>query len=250
MMQFNLMGPLEVTRDGQAITPTAAKPRQVLSMLAINAGAMVSAEQLIDDLWPEGPPKSAKTTVQTYVYHLRKILSQSRKTSWENNFLITRPAGYVLAVPEENVDVFRFQNLMTSGRRALHQDDLSRASDLLREALALWRGPMIEDVAAGPRLQGHIAFLEEQRIEALALRIKIDLQTGRHQEIIGELRWLSQTHHLHEWIHLDLMQALHRSGRRGEALDAYQKLRLLLGEELGLEPSVDAKELQQRILTS
>ncbi len=250
-MQFNLMGSLEVTGDGRTLTPTAAKPRQVLAMLAINAGAMVSAEQLIDELWPEGPPKSAKTTVQTYVYHLRKILSQSKDSTQGNDVLSTRPAGYVLAVPQENVDIVRFERLVADGRSMLQRGDPSRASDLLREALSLWRGSMLADVAAGPRLQGSIVYFEEQRIEALSLRIKIDLETGRHQEIIGELRWLTQTHYtMHEWMHIRLMQALHRSGRRGEALDAYQKLRGLLGDELGLEPSVDAKQLQQQILVS
>lgn len=249
-MQFNLMGPLEVKGDGRTITPTAAKPRQVLAMLAINAGAMVSAEQLIDELWPEGPPKSAKTTVQTYVYHLRKILNRSKRSSPGNDVLGTRPAGYVLAVPKENVDIFRFQHLVAEGRDALHRGEASQASDHLREALSLWRGSMLGDVAAGPRLQGQVFFFEEQRIETLSLRIEIDLDTGRHQEIIGELRSLTQTHCLHEWMHIRLMQALHRSGRRGEALDAYQKLRGLLGDELGLEPSVDAKQLQQQILVS
>ncbi|MCA1616943.1 MAG: AfsR/SARP family transcriptional regulator [Acidobacteria bacterium] len=249
-MQFNLMGTLEVKGDGRTLTPTAAKPRQVLAMLAINAGVMVSAEQLIDELWPGGPPKSAKTTVQTYVYHLRKFLSPSKEPSRCNNFLATRPAGYVLEVPQDNVDVFRFQRLMAGGRNALRVGDGSGASDLLREALSLWRGPMLADVAAGPRLQGQVAFFEEQRIAALSLRIEIDLETGRHQEVIGELRWLSQTHHLNEWVHVRLMQALHRSGRRGEALDAYQKLRRLLGDELGLEPSFDAQQLQQQILAT
>ena len=250
MMQFNLMGTLEVKGGGRTLTPTAAKPRQVLAVLAINGGVMVSAEQLIDELWPEGPPKSAKTTVQTYIYHLRKILSRSKESPQGDNILDTRPAGYVLAVPQDNVDVFRFQHLMADGRSALHRGDASRASGLLREALSLWRGSMLADVAMGPRLQGHATYLEEQRIEALSLRIGIDLDTGRHQEIIGELRWLTQTHQLHEWMHIRLMQALHRSGRRGEALDAYHKLRCLLGDELGLEPSVDAKQLQQQILVS
>lgn len=250
MMQFNLMGSLEVKGDGRTLTPTAAKPRQVLAMLAINAESVVSAEQLMDELWPEGPPRSAKTTVQTYVYHLRKILSRSKEPLRGNNVLGTRPAGYVLTVPRDNVDVFRFKQLMAEGRNALHRGHASRASDLLREALSLWRGSMLADVTAGPRLQGYITFFEEQRIEVLSLRIEIDLQTGRHREIIGELRWLSQTHNLHEWVHLRLMEALYRSGRRGEALDAYQKLRGLLGEELGLEPSVDAKQLQQQILAS
>lgn len=249
-MRFNLMGPLEVKGDGRTLTPTAAKPRQVLAMLALNAGNMVSAEQLIDELWPEGPPPSAKTTVQTYVYHLRKILSRSKEPAHGKGILATRPAGYVLTVPQENVDAFRFQQLLDEGRRALRRNDPPRAAELLREALSLWRGPMLADVAVGPRLQGQVTLLEEQRIEALLLRIEADLEVGRHREIIGELRWLTQTHQLHEWLHIRLMQALHRSGRRGEALDAYHQLRRLLGDELGLEPSVDAQRLQQQILAS
>ena len=249
-MQFNLMGSLEVLDEGRVLTPTAAKPRQVLAMLAINAGAVVGAEQLIDELWPDGPPSSAKTTVQTYVYHLRKLLSPVDASSGGKEVLGTRPAGYILAVPREDVDVFRFQQLISDGRAALRQGNTPQASDLLRDALACWRGPILADVARGPRLQGHSAYLEEQRIEALALRIDADLETGRHREIIGELRWLVGTHHLHEWLYVRLMQALHRAGRRSEALDVYQQLRRLLEDELGLEPAVDAKQLQQLILAS
>jgi len=219
-------------------------------MLAINAGSMVSADQLIDELWPAGPPKSSKTTVQTYVYHLRKSLAPSKECPQGGDILSTCPAGYRLAVPQDNVDVFRFERLMAGGRNALRRGDTSQASDLLREALSLWRGPMLADVAAGPRLQGYMDFFEERRIEALSLRIGIDLDAGRHQELVSELRWLTHTHNLHEWVHIRLMDALHRSGRRGEALDAYQKLHGLLGDELGLEPSVEAKELQLLILAS
>lgn len=249
-MQFNLMGTLEVLEDGRVLTPTAAKPRQVLTMLAVNASAMVSAEQLIDELWPEGPPSSAKTTVQTYVYQLRKLLGRSFTSSRGKEVLVTRPAGYVLAVPRHHVDIFRFQPLMEDGRKALRLGDASRASDLLRDALGLWRGPMLADVTRGPRLEGHSAYLEEQRMEALALRIEADLEARRHREIVGELRLLVTTHRLHEWLHVRLMQALHRSGRRGEALDVYQQLRRLLENELGLEPSFDAKQLQHQILAS
>jgi DNA-binding SARP family transcriptional activator len=250
-MHFNLMGAFEVVGDGRTLTPTAAKPRQLLAMLAINTGAMVSAEQLIDELWPEGPPSSAKTTVQTYVYQLRKILGRCYTSArGGKEVLVTRPAGYVLDVPRDNVDVFRFQHLMGDGRTALRRGDTVRAAELLREALSWWRGPMLADVVQGPRLQGHAAYLEEQRMEALSLRIEADLATSRHQEIIGELRWLVTTHRLHEWLYVRLMQALHHSGRRSEALDVYQQLRRLLEEELGLEPSPDAKRLQHQILAS
>jgi DNA-binding SARP family transcriptional activator len=249
-MQFNLLGTLEVLEEDRTLTPTAAKPRQVLAMLAVNANTMVSAEQLIDELWPEGPPTRAKTTVQTYVYQLRKLLGRSFTSARGKEILITRPAGYVLAVPRRNVDIFYFQDLMERGRAALHRDDTSRAADLLREALSLWRGPMLTDVTHSPRLQGHCVYLEEQRMEALALRIEADLESSRHREIIGELRQLVSTHRLHEWLYVRLMEALHRSGRRSEALDVYQQLHRLLEDELGLEPPTDAKQLQHQILAS
>jgi SARP family transcriptional regulator, regulator of embCAB operon len=249
-MQFSLLGTLEVLEDDRSLTPTAAKPRQVLALLTVNASAMVSAEQLIDELWPDGPPTRAKTTVQTYVYQLRKLLGRSFVSSRGKEVLVTRPAGYVLAVPREHVDIFRFQRLVEDGRNALRRGDPSRASDLLREALGLWRGPVLADVCRGPNLEGHTAFLEELRMEALSLRIEADLETRRHREIVGELRLLVTMHRLHEWLYVRLMQALHRSGRRGEALEVYQQLRRLLEEELGLEPSSDAKQLQHQILAS
>lgn len=249
-MEFKLLGTLEVQETGRSLTPTAAKPRQVLAVLAVNANTLVSAEQLIDELWPDGPPSSAKTTVQTYVYQLRKLLGRSFVSSQGKEVLATRPAGYVLAVPREHVDTFRFQRLMEDGRNALRRGDPSRAADLLRDALGLWRGPMLADVNRGPRLEGHCAYVEEQRMEALALRIEADLENRRHREIVGELRLLVTTYRLHEWLYVRLMQALHHSGRRGEALEVYQQLRRLLEEELGLEPSIDAKQLQHQILAS
>lgn len=246
-MQVNLMGTLEVFGGGCAITPTAPKPRQVLALLAVDAGALVGAEQLIDELWPEGPPVSAKTTVQTYIYHLRKALARGGPG---REVLETRPAGYVLAIPREAVDVFRFQDLVADGRGALRGGEPSRAAELLREALGLWRGPMLADVPCGPRLGGHATYVEEQRMEALSLRIDADLEACRHRELVSELRWLVTTHRLHEWIYVRLMQALHHSGRRGDALAVYQQLRGTLEEELGLEPSVEAKRIQYEILSA
>jgi SARP family transcriptional regulator, regulator of embCAB operon len=248
-MQLNLMGTLEILEDGQNLTPTAAKPRQVMAMLAVNANTMVSAEQLIDELWPQAPPASAKTAVQTYVYQLRKLLDHRLASLRGKEVLVTRPAGYVLTVPRDDVDIFRFQHLMKDGRNTLRRGDAPRAADLLRNALGLWRGPMLADVARGPSLDGRAVYLEEQRMEALSLRIEADLETRRHREIVGELRCLLTTHRLHEWIYVRLMQALYRSGRRGEALDVYQQLCRLLDDELGLEPSRDARQLHHQILS-
>jgi DNA-binding SARP family transcriptional activator len=241
-MQFDLMGPLEIRRDGHTVSPTAPKPRQVLALLALNAGTVVPADQIVDELWPDGPPSSAKTTVQTYVHQLRKLLGPT--------VLVTRPAGYLLAVPPEAVDVFRFERLAREGREALRDGDATRAAGLLRDALALWRGPVLGDIVCGPRLLGHAAYLEEHRIEALSLRIEADLAGRRHWEIVGELRWLVTRHRLHEWLYVRLMQALHHCGRRADALDVYQELRGLLDEELGMEPSHEAKQLHLQILAA
>jgi DNA-binding SARP family transcriptional activator len=249
-MQFNLLGTLEVLEDGRNLAPTAAKPRQVLALLTVSVGAMVSAEQLIDDLWPDGPPTSAKTTLQTYVYQLRKLLDRSSVSSRGKELLATRPAGYILPVPRGDVDIFRFQRLMEDGRKLLRRGDASGAADLLRDSLKLWRGPMLADVTPSPRIQGHTVYLEEKRMEALSLRIEADLESRRHQEIVGELQLLVTRHRLHEDLYIQLMRALHRSGRRGEALAVYRQLCVILDDELGLEPSVNAKQFQHLILAS
>ncbi len=254
-VRINLLGALEVdhTHTVGGTFPlgiTAAKPRQVLAMLAINADSMVSTDQLIDELWPYGPPSTVKTIVQTYVYQLRKILSRRFETPRSTELLVTRPGGYVLALPRDNVDVYRFQELVRAGRVALGEGCPTRAAVLLSESLHVWRGPMPTDVIAGPYLGGLNVYLQECRLEAVSLRIESDLANDRHREIVGELRSLVASHRLHESFHLRLMQALHRSGRRGEALAVYQQLRHILDDELGLEPSLEARRLQQEILVS
>lgn len=255
-VRINLLGTFDVNHTLGATAArlplriTAAKLRHVLAMLAVNANTMVSTEQLIDELWPYGPPSTVKTIVQTYVYQLRKLFCNNFKSSQGTSLLITRPGGYVLAVPRDNVDIFQFQYLMEGGRNALRRGQATCAADLLRESLNLWRGPVFVDIATGPCLHGLSVYLEEQRLEAVSLRIEADLENNRHREIVGELRSLVATHRLNEAFHVRLMQALHRSGRRGEALNAYRQLRHILDDELGLEPSPEAKKLQHEILVS
>ncbi|MET8809104.1 AfsR/SARP family transcriptional regulator [Streptomyces sp. NPDC004546] len=257
-LRIKLLGPLEINLQSEAgreatespFQVTAIKLRQVLAMLAVNANAMVSTEQLIDELWPYGPPRTVKTIVQTYVYQLRKLFCGNFPAAQETSVLITRPGGYLLAVPRENVDVFEFQGLVESGRNALDQGRAGCAAGLLREALTVWRGPLPADIVHGPSLSGLSAYLEEQRLEAVSLRIEADMANNRHREIVGELRSLVATHHLHEPFHVRLMQALHRSGRRGEALTVYHQLRRILDDELGLEPSSEAQKLHHEIIAS
>ena len=229
---------------------TAAKLRQVLAMLAANANTMVSTDQLIDELWPTDPPSTVKTIVQTYVYQLRKLFGEASRSSKAATVLTTRPGGYLLTVPRENVDIFQFQQVMGRGMTALRLGKPGHAAELLQESLALWRGPVLADVNMGPNLQGLSVYLEEQRLEAVSARIEADLANNRHGEVVGELRRLVATHRLHEPFHIRLMQALHGSGRRGEALNVYLQLRGILDQDLGLEPSSEAQQLQQEILNS
>ncbi len=255
-IRIGLLGTLDVSHTPgisiarRSVQITAAKLRQVLAMLAANANTMVSTDHLIDELWPEAPPSTVKTIVQTYVYQLRKLFGETSSSSHRTSLLTTRPGGYLLTVPRDDVDIFQFQQLMERGRTALTHGKPDRAADLLRDALALWRGPVLADVTLGPNLHGLWVYLEEQRLEAVSLRIEADLANNRHREVVAELRRLVATHRLHESFYIRLMQALHRSGRRGEALTVYHQLRHILDQDLGLEPSLEAQQLQQQILIS
>jgi DNA-binding SARP family transcriptional activator len=254
-IRIGLLGPLEVSRTsritpGRSVQISAAKLRQVLAMLAANANTTVSTDQLIDELWPNDPPSTVKTIVQTYVYQLRKLFGEASRSPNGTTLLTTRPGGYLLTVPRENVDIFRFQDLMGRGRAALRHGKPDDAAELLRESLELWRGIVLADVHMGPILQGLSVYLEEQRLEAVSARIEADLANNRHGELVGELRRLVTTHRLHESFHIRLMEALHRSGRRGEALTVYHPLRAILDQDLGLEPSFEARQLQHEILSS
>ncbi|MEU4253606.1 AfsR/SARP family transcriptional regulator [Amycolatopsis sp. NPDC026612] len=252
---IGLLGTLKVTYTSEVIRHrslqiTAAKQRQVLAMLAANANTTVSTDQLIDELWSSDPPSTVKTIVHTYVYQLRKLFGERLRSANGATLLATRPGGYLLTVPPENVDIFRFQELMGRGRAALRHGRPDHAAELLGQSLALWRGSILPDVDMGPVLKGLSVYLEEQRLEAVSARIDADLANNRHGELVGELRRLVASHRLHEPFHIRLMQALHRSGRRGEALGAYHQLRTILNQDLGLEPSGEARQMQCEILNS
>jgi DNA-binding SARP family transcriptional activator len=243
-MNFRALGPLAVTHHGSDITPTAPKVRQVLAFLLVRRNQIVQAAEFLDELWGSRPPDSAMTTLQTYVYKLRKeILGPSGLAQ-----LHTRPSAYLFEVPDEQVDICEFEQLSRQGRAALENDQPKRATELLSNALSLWRGRALAGVTAGEILAAHITRLEEQRLRILEMRIEADMRLGRHQELISELKVLVFTHPLHERFHGDLMTALSRSGRRYEALDAYQRLRRILIDELGLEPSARLQQLHQSLL--
>ncbi|WP_229698850.1 AfsR/SARP family transcriptional regulator [Wenjunlia tyrosinilytica] len=230
------------------ITPSAQKIRQCLALLLLNANRVTPSASLMEELWAGSPPPSDLTTLRTYVYHLRKTLLRVCRPGQGEVTLTTRTPGYLLRIDPRLLDVTLFEDHLARGRSALESGDLPRASGILAAGGRLWTGPALVDVGWGTALEAQAARLEELRMTALALRIEADLKLGRHHELVAELRWLVACHPLNEWLYGRLMEALSRSGRRGEALAVYRKLRSVLADQLGLEPSAELSSLQQAIL--
>jgi DNA-binding SARP family transcriptional activator len=235
-MDFRLLGPLEVVERDRPLALGGVKQRSVLAILLLEANGLVSTDRLIDQLWGATPPATCGKSIQVYVSRLRKEIGDGR--------LATHAPGYVLRLDPSELDLARFEQLAAEARRA----DPETAARKLRDALALWRGPPLADLAYEPFAQPEIARLDELRLAVLEQRIDADLALGRHAELVGELEALIARHPLREGLRGQLMLALYRSARQAEALDAYRHARRELDEELGLEPSERLKLLEQAIL--
>ncbi|GAA3882074.1 AfsR/SARP family transcriptional regulator [Saccharothrix violaceirubra] len=251
-MRVDVLGPFRVSHHGVVVTPTAPKLRQVMAVLAVSANRLIRTDQLIDELWPERPPASAMTTLQTYVYQLRKFMRLGNPGDGgpreEAVALTTQPSGYLLRLPDDAVDAVEFTGLARLGRAGLAADRVDEAAAVLRRALDLWRGPAFADVPAGPLLRSEIVRLEELRKSAVEVRVDADLKLGRHHDVIGELTNLVAAEPTHEGFQGRLMLALYLAGRRSDALRVYQNTRDSLSAELGLEPSAELRRLQRRVL--
>jgi class 3 adenylate cyclase len=239
-LELRLLGPLEATSGEAAIALGGQKPRTLLAVLALEPGRVVSVDRLVEALWPGEPPETAGHAIQVYVSQLRKALGAER--------LVTRAPGYVLELEPESVDVHRFTRLVDEGRTALQGGDAVAAEGALREALALWRGPVLADFLYEPFAQTDIARLEELRLVAVEERIDADLALGRHVEVVSELEALVTAQPHRERPRAQLMLALYRSGRQADALAAYRAARETLLDELGLEPGPELKQLEAAIL--
>ncbi|MFI5807643.1 BTAD domain-containing putative transcriptional regulator [Streptomyces sp. NPDC051561] len=252
-MDVKVLGPLTVDEQGISIVPTAAKPRQILALLAMQSDHVVTVPTLMEEIWGEHIPRSAATTLQTYVLQLRRKLAAALEGGpgrQAKDVLVTRHGGYLLQVQPGVVDLQEFEQLKASGRSAHESGDHRAASDLLGRALGLWQGPALVDVRIGGVLELEVLRLEEDRMAALELRLDSDLRLGRHTEIVPELRVLMARHPMHESFCSQLMTALHRSGSAWRALEEYQRLRDTLVDELGLEPSARIQRLHQAILNA
>jgi DNA-binding SARP family transcriptional activator/WD40 repeat protein len=239
-MELHVLGPVEASTGGQALPLGGAKPRAVLAMLGLEANRTVTADHLIEGLWGEHAPASAAKMVQTYVWRLRTVLGEDSGAQ-----ILTRGRGYELRIDPDCVDVRRFERLLTAANRAAEAGEPAYTA---REALALWRGPALSDVADEPFAAPEIRRLEELRVEAAELAIAADLAAGRHQEVAAEIDGLIAEHPLRERLHAQRMLALYRCGRQADALEAYREARRTLVEEIGVEPGPELQRLHEAIL--
>jgi predicted ATPase/DNA-binding SARP family transcriptional activator len=238
-VEIRLLGPFEV-RDGDGpIELPGGKPRALLALLALEAGRVVSVDRLVDGLWGESPPSTAPKVVLGYVSRLRKLLP--------SGLLETREPGYLLNVAGSR-DLDRFEALRAEASSAAEEGRWRAAADLLREALELWRGPALADVADELGLPGELARFEEMRQAALEERIDADVALGREAAVVPELEALVQAYPLRERPRYLLMLVLYRLGRQSDALQLYRETRQLLVDELGIEPGADLQRLERQIL--
>ncbi len=250
-MKISILGPLSATEDSVSVVPTAAKPRSLLALLATFNEHVVPMDVIIEELWEDMPPRSAATTIQTYVLHLRRLIRRALGPAPSNGpkeILRTEHGGYLLDRSGGSLDVFQYDRLAASGYEAMRAGDYLVAKARMESALALWRGPAFVDVQAGSRLVAEATLLEESRKTVLERRIEADLHLGLHHELVGELAGLTAQNTTDERLHAHHMVALCRVGRRVHALNVFARLRSALADELGLDPSPGLTRLHQAIL--
>lgn len=246
-MEFRVLGHLEVRSDGEVLPLGSAKQRLLLSLLLVNANQVVSADRIIDELWGDDAGPNHQNALWVHVSNLRSLLEPHREKRSEGSVLLTRSPGYLLQVAPDDVDAWRFEQLLREARGLLDAEPAA-ASIAAGEGLALWRGRPYEDLIYESFTQSEVARLEELRLEAVELRIDADLRRGLAASLVGELESLARQHPLREAFTADLMVALHRTGRQAEALRAYQRLRARLADEIGVEPSASLRALEHKVI--
>src|SRR5919198_1474173 len=242
-MDHRLLGPLGVVDEGEPVPLGRLKERLVLATLLLHANEFVARERLIDELWGESPPPTARKAVNVYVSQLRKALARNG-----HDPIATADGGYRLVVGPNLLDADRMRSLVAEARERMADGESEAASRLLQDALALWRGPTLAGLALESFGRDEVAQLDELRVTVLMDRIDCDLAQGRHEQVLGELHVLVGEHPLRERLRAQQMLALYRADRQADALDVYQQAQHDLMDELGIEPSESLQRLQQAIL--
>ncbi|HEX2402832.1 MAG TPA: BTAD domain-containing putative transcriptional regulator, partial [Mycobacterium sp.] len=244
---IRVLGPLEVVVDGRPVPLGSPQLRRLLVTLVVERDEVVSVDRLVEVLWGDAPPVRASGALQTLVYRLRAALA-AEDTEAGRDVVVTRPPGYVLEVSADTVDAARFEATVSDAQSVLRAGDAPGALKLFEEALALWRGPALAEFGFEDFARSEAARLDELRVTATEDRVEARLTLGYHAELVGELEALVDAYPFRERLWAQLMLALYRAGRQREAVRAFGRLKALLGEELGLEPSTALRDLEQAII--
>jgi DNA-binding SARP family transcriptional activator len=241
-MELRVLGSLQVLVDGAEIPVGGAKQRTVLATLLLRVGEVVPVERLIDEIWGDDPPPSAAHSLESYVSRLRQLLNG------HGPVLVRRGSGYGLELGDATLDATAFETLVELAGEAADGGDSRLTSELARDALSYWRGPVLGDVTLGPAGRAAAERLEELRLHTLELRFDAELTLGRDKELVSELQGLVTQNPYREQIVAQLMLALYRAGRQAEALDVYEQTRRRLDSDLGLQPSTELRALSGQIV--
>jgi DNA-binding SARP family transcriptional activator len=244
-MEFRLLGPLEACISGESVTLGGPRQRAVLAALLMRANRVSTLAYLTEAAW-DTPPVAPESNIRTYVVGLRRSLGGRGA---QMSRLAGRPGGYLLLTFPGELDTAVFSELVSEGDVALRNGDAETAFDSFGQALALWRGRPMEGLEAGAPLRAEAARLDAVRVGAAQRFAQAASVLGRHDETVTQLRGLTAEHPLDERLWAELMSALHRAGRRAEALDAYAQIRRCLIDELGIEPGPQLRRLHRRALT-
>ncbi|MFG2914992.1 BTAD domain-containing putative transcriptional regulator [Kitasatospora sp. NPDC048298] len=242
-MRFRVLGPVEHHDGENWVAVKAAKQRALLAVLLLNANHLVPAPQLHAELWSDGPSSHVGSLLAGCVWRLRAAIGDP-----EGKSLLTRPAGYQLAVPAGGLDLHEYESLVAAGRTQRAAGNPVEALRSFSAALDLWRGAPLADVALTSSIMAESARLEESRLAVMEAKLGVQIALGEHEDVLPELKLLVAQHPLRERLHEYLMTALYRTGQQAEALGVYRDLHHLLADELGIDPSRPLRELQQRIL--
>ncbi|MGL5859406.1 MAG: AfsR/SARP family transcriptional regulator [Angustibacter sp.] len=240
---LRLLGPIDVVVDGRSLDLGGPRQRVVLAMLGLNAGRVVPLTQLIDAVWDDAPPSTARGQIQICISALRKLFSDAGRA----DAIRTQSPGYVLELTEADVDLRQFTSLVERAHQEGDAGQVEHATASLRTALALWRGSAVSG-APSAVVQRAALTLDDQRLAVTEERIRLDLTLGRHQEVCGDLRTLVDANPLREPLHALLMLALYRAGRQADALEVGRAARKVLIDEIGVEPGQELQDLEQAIL--
>lgn len=242
-MELRLLGPPELVSPNGPVDLGGPRQRTVLALLALNAGRVTPVDYLLDAVWGDDPPPTARSQIQICISVLRKLIADSPTMT-----IRTQPPGYVLTLAPDQLDIDQFNALVATGRAHAAAGRNAEAATDLRAALALWRGPALSGIVSAA-VEGQSTQLQEQRLTVLEERLDLDLALGRHQELVAELRTLVAGQPLREHLHALLMIALYRCGRQADALEAGRRARAILADQIGVDPGPELQETERAVLT-